>query len=100
MNNSTYVRVKSGVLDEELGNDMGGWCGRISSNPNHLLTITWDGPTLCRIPDANIRHCIFVEGHMLGMDHLSAPIADMVGLDARKKSTKLLEWYRVWFANR
>lgn len=213
MTKLTHVRVKPGVIDEELGTDMGGWSGRVTKQEGNLLTITWDGPTLRRIPDDLHRYCldkgyetdnirlyteevedseaidtpketaqtlaelqdryldyklyqlpavpfathpsfkiedglprtneswysylkqhlkfpfnilyveghflphraeatitgiqelterhgIFVEGHMLGMDHLSAPLADMVGLDARKKSSKLLEWYRVWFANR
>ncbi len=213
MTNLTHVRVKPGVLDEEFGNDMGGWSGSTSTNPNHLLTVSWDGPTLRKIPDANIRHCIdkgysyeeywldpkdlepiapvdtpaqtaktlqeledryhdysdyglkpfpfvthpnftvsdglprtnenwfaylrkslkfpfeglsveghflpyraevtitgfaeltdrygiMVEGRMLGMDYFVTPLANLMGLDARKKSTKLLEWYRVWFANR
>ncbi len=56
MTKLTHVRVKPGVLDEELGYDMGGWAGRVIGNENDLLTIYWDGPTLRRIPATIIRH--------------------------------------------
>lgn len=213
MTKLTHIRVKPGVLDEELGYDMGGWAGRVIENENDLLTIEWDGPTLRRIPGAMIRHgidqgygmneyylllsdvepaketdtpketaqtlaeledryrdysyfqlptfpfatypefkttdglprndsawhahlskslkfpfqAIYVEGHQLpyktkvtltglnetterygilvnghktGPNSIVVPLADLEGLDAQKENTKLLEWYRVWFANR
>ena len=212
MTKLTHVRVKPGVLDEELGYDMGGWSGRVTKQESNLLTIEWDGPTLRRIPDDLHRYCldngyetdnirllfedvepneptdtpsetaqtlkemedryhdyelyqvppfpfathpkfkisdglprttndwftylkkslkfpfealsieghflpyraevtvtgfdeltdrygILIEGTMLGMDHFTAPLANLMGLDARKKSTKLVKWYRIWFAN-
>jgi hypothetical protein len=95
-----HIRVKTGVLDEEIGNDMGGWSGRVIGNENDLLTIEWDGPTLRRIPDAMIRHGILVNGHKPGPNSIVVPLADLEGLDTQKENTKLLEWYRVWFANR
>lgn len=53
-----HVCVKPGVLDEELGYDMGGWSGRVTAQDGDLLTIEWNGPTLRRIPDATLRNCI------------------------------------------
>lgn len=213
MTKLTHVRVKPGVIDEELGYDMGGWSGRVTAQDGNLLTIEWDGPTLRRIPDATLRNCIdkgysyeeyyleitdvdpaapidtlaetastlkeledryydynmyqgatfpfatypnfssadalprnnegwrayldeslvfpfearymegyflkhkakatltglgelterygiFVEGHMAGRNQIAVPLADFEGVDAQKESTKQLEWYRVWFANR
>jgi hypothetical protein len=58
MTTTAYIRVKPGILDEELGYDMGGWTGRIVRREDDMIVIEWDGPTLCQIPDRTIRNCI------------------------------------------
>lgn len=46
------------------------------------------------------RYGVFATGRQRNGDHFNAPLADFEGIDDRKKSTKQLEWYRIWFANR
>jgi hypothetical protein len=56
--------------------------------------------TLTALNETTERYGILVNGHKTGPDNIVVPLADLEGLAAKKKSTKLLEWYRVWFANR
>ena len=51
------VIVKAGVLDPDLGTDIGGWQGRISEiePQNNLIGIDWDSITLKNIPDSVIK---------------------------------------------
>jgi hypothetical protein len=53
------VIVKPGVLDPDLGTDIGGWQGRISEigGQSHLIGIDWDSVTLKNIPDSVIDKC-------------------------------------------
>jgi hypothetical protein len=53
------VIVKQGVLDPDLGTDIGGWQGRISEieGQSHLICIDWDSVTLKNIPDSVIDKC-------------------------------------------
>ena len=53
------VIVKAGVLDPDLGTDIGGWQGRISEiePQSNLIGIDWDSITLKQIPDSVIDKC-------------------------------------------
>lgn len=56
--------------------------------------------SLSSLGDLTDRCGIFTTGRQRDGDHFNAPLVDFVGIDAREKSTKQLEWYRIWFANR
>ncbi len=56
--------------------------------------------TITGLYECTDRYGIMVNGRMPGRDGFVAPLADMEGFDANKQSAKLLEWYRIWFANR
>lgn len=52
------VRVKQGVQDPYLGNDIGNWQGRIAEiKPQNIIGIDWDSITLKNIPDLVIDKC-------------------------------------------
>ncbi len=53
------VIVKAGVLDPDLGTDIGGWQGRISEvdSEGNIIGIDWDSLTMKNIPDSVIDKC-------------------------------------------
>lgn len=53
------VIVKQGVLDPDLGTDIGGWQGRIVTieRQSNLIGIEWDSITLKNIPSSVIDQC-------------------------------------------
>ncbi|MFM6517934.1 MAG: hypothetical protein ACKPIC_15455, partial [Microcystis panniformis] len=53
------VIVKQGVLDPDLGTDIGGWQGRIVviERQSNLIGIEWDSITLKNIPSSVIDQC-------------------------------------------
>ena len=53
------VIVKAGVLDPDLGTDIGGWQGRISEvdSESNIIAIDWDSITMKNIPDSVIAKC-------------------------------------------
>ena len=53
------VIVKAGVLDPDLGIDIGGWQGRVSEidQQNNLIGIDWDSITLKNMPEGVIEKC-------------------------------------------
>jgi hypothetical protein len=67
------VIVKQGVLDPDLGTDIGGWQGRISEieQQSNLIGIDWDSITLKNIPDSVIDQCE-VEGYDWTQMYLSS----------------------------
>jgi hypothetical protein len=54
------VIVKQGVLDPDLGTDIGGWQGRIAEieQQSNLIGIDWDSLILGNIPDSAIDNCV------------------------------------------
>ena len=50
------VVVNKGVKDPDLGNDIGGWQGRISEIDEDLVCIDWDSITLQQMPASSIIH--------------------------------------------
>jgi len=53
------VRVKPGVVDPDLGIEIGGWEGKIAEEPgqDNLVLISWDSVTLQNMPDSAIEQC-------------------------------------------
>jgi hypothetical protein len=53
------VVVKPGVVDPDLGIQIGGWQGRLVEEPgaDGLVLIAWDSVTLQNMPDAAIEQC-------------------------------------------
>ena len=51
------VIVKQGVLDPDLGTDIGGWQGRIAEIEGQIIGIDWDSITLKNIPGSVIDKC-------------------------------------------
>jgi hypothetical protein len=65
------VIVKQGVLDPDLGTDIGGWQGRIAEIEGQIIGLDWDSITLKNIPDSVIDQCE-VEGYDWTRMHLEA----------------------------
>jgi len=53
------VMVKPGVMDPDLGAEIGGWTGKIAEEPgqDNLVLISWDSVTLQNMPDSAIAQC-------------------------------------------
>ena len=55
------VVVKPGVADPDMGDDLGGWQGRVTwvgeNEDGFMVDIVWDSRTLRAIPPRVIRHC-------------------------------------------
>lgn len=57
MNIGDAVVVKAGMKDPDMGIDIGGWQGRVSSMEGTLISIGWDSVTLNQMPIDVISIC-------------------------------------------
>lgn len=67
------VVIKPGVADPDMGDDLGGWQGRVTwigedEDGELMVDIAWDSQTLRAIPPEVIRHC---EREGLGWDEMT-----------------------------
>ncbi len=63
--------INAGLLDEDTGTDIGGWCGRVRDFDGILLEIEWDSITLKNLPSAYIINSI--DGGYDYFTYISAP---------------------------